>query len=130
MPEVLPGALVCAVVLEASFQVLPIYLRLAGNATAVKAFAGPALLLLWLYLMANVIVFGSEINYWLARRVDPGGGSPGISLNGVNGGTQGSPVGPLLNSWGLDLSLGLRSGKARLRPTTPACVIRLDQAWT
>ena len=44
--EVLPGALVCAVVLEASFQVLPIYLRLAGNATAVKAFAGPALLLL------------------------------------------------------------------------------------
>jgi membrane protein len=66
--EVLPGALVCAIVLEASFQVLPIYLRLAGNATAVKAFAGPALLLLWLYVMANVIVFGAEINYWLARR--------------------------------------------------------------
>jgi len=66
--EVLPGALVAAVALEASFQVLPIYLRLAGNATAVKAFAGPALLLLWLYVMANVIVFGAEINYWHARR--------------------------------------------------------------
>jgi membrane protein len=66
--EVLPGALVCAVVLEASFQVLPIYLRLADNATAVKAFAGPALLLLWLYVMANVIVFGAEVNWWLARR--------------------------------------------------------------
>lgn len=66
--EVLPGALVCAIVLEASFQVLPIYLRLADNATAVKAFAGPALLLLWLYVMANVIVFGAEVNYWLARR--------------------------------------------------------------
>ena len=66
--EVLPGALLAAVVLEASFQVLPVYLRLAGNATAVKAFAGPALLLLWLYVMANVIVFGAEINYWHARR--------------------------------------------------------------
>ncbi len=64
--EVLPGALVAALVLEASFQVLPVYLRLADNATAVKAFAGPALLLLWLYVMANVIVFGAEINYWLS----------------------------------------------------------------
>src|SRR6266516_958542 len=51
--EVLPGALVSAVVLEASFQVLPVYLRLADNATAVKAFAAPALLLVWLYVMAN-----------------------------------------------------------------------------
>ncbi len=66
--EVLPGSIVCALVLEASFQVLPVYLRLADNATAVKAFAGPALLLLWLYVMANVIVFGAEINYWLAGR--------------------------------------------------------------
>jgi membrane protein len=66
--EVMPGALVAAIVLEASFQVLPLYLRLADNATAVKAFAGPALLLLWLYVMANVTVFGAEINYWRARR--------------------------------------------------------------
>jgi len=77
--EVLPGALVCAVVLEASFQVLPVYLRLAGNATAVKAFAGPALLLLWLYVMANVIVFGSEINYWLARRATQAEEVPGLA---------------------------------------------------
>ena len=66
--EVLPGSIVSAVVLEASFQVLPVYLRLADNATAVKAFAAPALLLVWLYVMANVIVFGAEINYWWARR--------------------------------------------------------------
>jgi membrane protein len=77
--EVLPGALMCAVVLEASFQVLPIYLRLADNATAVKAFAGPALLLLWLYVMANVIVFGAEINYWLARRSAQAEEVPGLA---------------------------------------------------
>jgi len=66
--EVLPGTIVAAIILEASFQVLPVYLRLADNATAVKAFAAPALLLVWLYVMANVIVFGAEINYWWARR--------------------------------------------------------------
>jgi len=77
--EVLPGSVVAAVVLEASFQVLPLYLRLADNATAVKAFAGPALLLLWLYVMANVIVFGAEVNYWLARRGHQPDEIPGLA---------------------------------------------------
>jgi membrane protein len=77
--EVLPGSIVAAVVMEASFQVLPLYLRLAGNATAVKAFAGPALLLLWLYLMANVIVIGAEINYWLAGRSGEPEEVPGLA---------------------------------------------------
>ena len=66
--EVLPGALLGAVVLEASFQALPIYLRVAGEISAVRAFTAPALLLIWLFLMANVIVFGAEVNWALARR--------------------------------------------------------------
>ncbi|HKB20551.1 MAG TPA: YihY/virulence factor BrkB family protein, partial [Gaiellaceae bacterium] len=65
--EVLPGAIVATVVLEASFQLLPIYLRLSKNVIALQAFGAPALLLVWLYLMANVIVFGAEINWWHAR---------------------------------------------------------------
>jgi membrane protein len=77
--EVLPGSILAAVVLEASFQVLPIYLRLADNATAVKAFAGPALLLVWLYVMANVIVFGAEINYWLSGRARQPEEVPGLA---------------------------------------------------
>ncbi len=60
--DVVPGALVAAVLLEASFQVLPIYVRLADVSIALKAFGGPALLLVWLYVMANAIVFGAEIN--------------------------------------------------------------------
>jgi membrane protein len=60
--EVLPGAVVAAVMLEASFQVLPIYVRLADLSIALKAFGGPALLLVWLYVMANSIVFGAEVN--------------------------------------------------------------------
>jgi membrane protein len=66
--DVLPGAVVAAVVLEASFQVLPIYVRYSSNVVALKAFGGPALLLVWLYVMANVIVFGQEVNWLVADR--------------------------------------------------------------
>jgi membrane protein len=66
--DVLPGAIVAAVVLEASFQVLPVYVRYSNNVVALKAFGGPALLLVWLYVMANVIVFGAEVNWRHAQR--------------------------------------------------------------
>jgi membrane protein len=66
--EVLPGAVFAAIVLEASFQVLPLYVRFSSNVVALKAFGGPALLLVWLYFMANVTVFGAEVNWWLAGR--------------------------------------------------------------
>jgi membrane protein len=62
-----PGAIVATVVLEASFQLLPIYLHLSKNVIALQAFGAPALLLVWLYLMANVIVFGAEVNWYLTR---------------------------------------------------------------
>jgi uncharacterized BrkB/YihY/UPF0761 family membrane protein len=65
--EVLPGVIVATVALEASFQLLPLYLRLSKDVIALQAFGAPALLLVWLYLMANVIVFGAEVNWWLAR---------------------------------------------------------------
>jgi membrane protein len=60
--EVLPGAAIAAVILQASFQVLPIYVRLSSLSIALRAFGGPALLLVWLYVMANAIVFGAEVN--------------------------------------------------------------------
>jgi membrane protein len=66
--DVLPGAVVASIVLEASFQVLPVYVRFSNNVVALKAFGGPALLLVWLYVMANVMVFGAEVNWWLAHR--------------------------------------------------------------
>ena len=69
--DVLPGAVVAAVVLEASFQVLPLYVRFSSNVVALKAFGGPALLLVWLYVMANVMVFGAEVNWWLSQRRRP-----------------------------------------------------------
>jgi uncharacterized BrkB/YihY/UPF0761 family membrane protein len=29
-----------------------------------KTFGSPVILLVWLYVMANVIVFGAELNWW------------------------------------------------------------------
>jgi membrane protein len=66
--EVLPGALTATVLLESTFQVLPIYLRLSNEVVALQAFGGPAILLVWLYVMANVTVFGAEVNWWWGRR--------------------------------------------------------------
>jgi membrane protein len=68
--EVLPGAILAAVLLEATFQVLPIYQRFADVNPALRAFGAPAILLVWLYVMSNVIVFGAELNWWLARRTE------------------------------------------------------------
>jgi membrane protein len=65
--EVLPGTIVATVALEASFQVLPLYLWLSQDVIALQAFGTPAVLLVWLYLISNVIVFGAEINWWVGR---------------------------------------------------------------
>jgi membrane protein len=66
--EVLPGALFAAILLEATFQILPFYQRYADLNPGLRAFGAPAILLVWLYVMANVIVFGAEINWWHSRR--------------------------------------------------------------
>jgi membrane protein len=66
--EVLPGAVFAAILLEATFQVLPLYQRYADLNPALRAFGAPAILLVWLYVMANVIVLGAELNWWRTRR--------------------------------------------------------------
>jgi YihY family inner membrane protein len=66
--EVLPGAILATILLEATFQVLPLYQRYADLNPALRAFGAPAILLVWLYVMSNAIVLGSELNWWRARR--------------------------------------------------------------
>ncbi len=66
--EVLPGAVLATIFLEGTFQVLPLYQRYADLNPALRAFGAPAILLVWLYVMSNVIVFGAELNWWRSRR--------------------------------------------------------------
>ena len=74
--DVLPGAVLAAVVLEASFQIVPIFVRLADVNPVLRVLGGPVILLLWLYVMANVIVFGAELNWWNAERRSAGEPAP------------------------------------------------------
>ena len=60
----LPGAIFASVLLQTSFQILPVFLRYAEINPVLKAFGSPAILLVWLYVMANVLVFGAELNWW------------------------------------------------------------------
>jgi len=62
--DVLPGAVFATVLLEATFQILPVFLRYAEVNPVLKTFGSPAILLVWLYLTSNVIIFGAEINWW------------------------------------------------------------------
>jgi membrane protein len=78
--DVWPGALVGAALFQASFQALPLYLRFSDQLLALRAFGGLVILLVWLYLMANVIVLGAEYNWWRAARVPTAAEeSPGLA---------------------------------------------------
>ena len=66
--EALPGAILGAVVLEASFLALPFFVRHASVNVTLRTLGGPAILLLWLYVMANVMIFGGELNWWWRER--------------------------------------------------------------
>jgi len=65
--ETLPGAIVAGILLQASFQVLPVFVRLSNELIALQAYGGLVLLLVWLYVMANILVLGAEVNWWLSR---------------------------------------------------------------
>ena len=74
--EVLPGAALGAVVLVGTLQALPLFVFLTSEVVALQALGTTFLLLVWLYVMANVIVFGAALNYVLAygvtgREVEP-----------------------------------------------------------
>jgi membrane protein len=69
--EVLPGAVTAAITLEATFQFLPVYVDISKHNPVLQTLSGPAILLVWLYVMANVIVLGAEINWWRAGRALP-----------------------------------------------------------
>ncbi len=66
--EVWPGAALAAVLLQLTFQILPLFVRLSREVVALQALGTSALLLVWIYLMANVIVFGAEVNWWYGHR--------------------------------------------------------------
>ncbi|HET6172823.1 MAG TPA: YihY/virulence factor BrkB family protein [Gaiellales bacterium] len=65
--QVLPGALTATVLLQFTFESLPLYVRSVEGLPTLKAFGGAAVLLVWLYLMGNIVLIGGAITWWSAR---------------------------------------------------------------
>jgi membrane protein len=80
--EVLPGSIAAAILLEATFQFLPAYVRVSKHNPVLQTLSGPAVLLVWLYVMANVIVLGAEVNWF--RRSSRREATPAPRVRGVN----------------------------------------------
>lgn len=65
--QALPGTIGATAALVASFQAVPLFVRATDNLVALRAFGGATLLLIWLFLMANIIVLGAVVNWRLSR---------------------------------------------------------------
>ena len=65
--EALPGAIVASLVVMITLQGLPLFVEISSGVLALQALGATFLLLLWLYVMANVIVFGAVLNWQLAH---------------------------------------------------------------
>jgi membrane protein len=78
--DVLPGAVLATVLLQVTFQALPLYVRFAKVNPALHTFGGTAILLVWLFVMSNVIVFGAELNWWRACQEEEQVGEEAVGL--------------------------------------------------
>ena len=80
--DVLPGAVIASILLQVSFQALPLYVALSQReeVLTLRALGAPVILLIWLYVMANAIVLGAEVNWWRARgRQEDADAIPGLA---------------------------------------------------
>jgi YihY family inner membrane protein len=69
--EVLPGAVLGALAIQVTFQVVPLFLRLTSGSLAVQMLGSTALLLIWFYVLALIVVFCAEINWGMRHRASP-----------------------------------------------------------
>jgi len=67
--EVLPGAILVSVAMAATIQLLPLFVFLTSEIVALQALGTTFLLLVSLYVMGIMIVFGAALNYVLAYEV-------------------------------------------------------------
>jgi membrane protein len=65
--EVMPGVIFTTVTLQLGFFALPLYLDAIDTVASLKALGGIVVLLVWFFLMSNILLLGAEINWWYGR---------------------------------------------------------------
>lgn len=75
--EVLPGVIFSTVTMQAGFFFLPLYVDVIDTVASLKALGGIVVLLIWFFLMGNILLLGAEINWWYGR------GRHGVQRNGA-----------------------------------------------
>jgi membrane protein len=65
--EVLPGVAFSTLTMQAGFLCLPLYLDAINTVASLKALGGIVVLLVWFFLMSNILLLGAEINWWYGR---------------------------------------------------------------
>jgi membrane protein len=65
--EVMPGVVFATVTMQAGFFCLPLYQDAVDTIASLKALGGIVVLLVWFFLMANILLIGAEINWWYGR---------------------------------------------------------------
>lgn len=65
--DALPGALIVTIALVLTLQTLPLFVLLTSELVALQALGATFLLLVWLYVMANMIVWGSVFNWQVSH---------------------------------------------------------------
>jgi membrane protein len=65
--EVIPGVIFAAVTMQVGFFCLPLYVDVIDTVASLKALGGIVVLLVWFFLMGNILLLGAEINWWYGR---------------------------------------------------------------
>lgn len=65
--DVFAGALLAAIALQVTFQVVPLFIRLTSGSLVVQIFGSTAVLLIWFYVMGVIVIFCHTINWWLVH---------------------------------------------------------------
>ena len=75
--EVVPGVIFSTIAMQAGFFCLPLYVDVIDTVASLKALGGIVVLLVWFFLMGNILLLGAEINWWYGR------GRHGVLRNGA-----------------------------------------------
>ncbi|MDR5762873.1 YihY/virulence factor BrkB family protein [Caballeronia sp. LZ035] len=117
--DALVGGLVAAVLFSAGKKLFAVYLTHAGTASAFGAAGSLAVLLMWLYFSAAVLLLGAEFSAARARMHDPRG-AWGMQNNGKVPPGSRAKIGSLLASSTRPATPANAAASSSAAPVTPA----------